>query len=66
MRRRFHSIRKLSRKVERGGKDSVIEKQSREEEMQPIKKIIFRVLCSRHARKMKFRPLAHKLQKRKR
>ena len=45
----------------------VIEKQSREEEMQPIKKIyIFRVLCSRHARKMKFRSVAHKLQKCKR
>ena len=38
-------IRKLSRKVERAGKDSciffVIEKQPREEEMQPIKKTYF-------------------------
>ena len=45
VRRRFSLIRKLSRKVERGGKDScnffVIEKQSRQEEMQPIKKNYF-------------------------
>ena len=55
-RRRFHSCHAKFNVLEKTRRNFfVIEKQSSEEEMQPMKKIYVCVLCSRHARKMKFR-----------
>ena len=63
-------IRKLSGNVWRAGKDSrnffVIEKQSSEEEMQPMKKIFCVCFVFSTCKEYEsFVPLAHKLQKRK-